>query len=122
VPGDWSPPPPAETAAGPDPGQVAASIATGVLCLWTPFTLIVALVLGTLPYCVGSRAAICTPLGHLAGMWSSTIGGALGLIVVVIGCWVYPRREHGLWALGGLALAIAGLMITVGLADTAPLG
>jgi hypothetical protein len=111
---------PKEPEGGPGPGQVAAGIATGVLCLWAPFTLILALVLSTVPGCAGSRAAMCTRLGHLAGMWAATAGGALGLAVVALGCWVFPRRHHGLFALAGLALAAAGLLITVGLANSAP--
>jgi hypothetical protein len=112
---------PQEPPGGPDPGRVAAGIATGVLCLWAPFTLILALVLSTVPGCDGSRAAICSRLGHLAGMWAATAGGALGLVVVAFGCWVFPRRHHGLFALTGLALAAAGLLITVGLANSAPI-
>jgi hypothetical protein len=99
---------------------VAAGIAAGVLCLWTPFTLILALVLSTVPGCEGSRAAICSTLGHLAGTWAATAGGALGLALVTLGCWVFPRRHHALFALSGLALAAAGLLTTVGLANTAP--
>jgi hypothetical protein len=112
---------PTEPARRPGPGQAAAGIATGVLCLWVPFTLIVALVLSAVPGCAGSRAAICTRPGHLAGMWAATAGGALGLTVVALGCWVFPRRHHGLFALTGLALAAAGLLITVGLANSAPI-
>jgi hypothetical protein len=123
VPGpDFRPPEePNEPDGGTNPGQVAAAIATGVLCLWEPFTLILALVLSSVPACAGSRAAICTRLGHLAGMWAPTAGGTLGLALVALGCWVFPRRHHGLFALAGLALAAAGLLVTVGLANSAPI-
>jgi hypothetical protein len=106
--------------APPSPAQTAAGIATGVLCLWIPFTLIVAMLLSTLPPCAGSRAPICTPPGHLIGTWSATTGAAVGLLTVAIGCWVNPRRHHALFALAGLAVAAAGLLITLGLASTAP--
>ena len=116
-----TPPNPPNPSPSPTPGQAAAGIATGVLCLWTPFTLIIATVLGTLQPCAGSQAVICTPLGHLAGMWSATAGSLLGLLTVTTGCWLHPKRHHALFALAALATATAGLLITLGLANSAPI-
>jgi len=107
---------------GPSAGVAAAGIAVGVLCLWTPFTLIVAVVLATLPECAGSAAGICTAWGHFAAMWSDTAGALVGLLIVVVGAYVYPRRHHAVFALGGLATALAGLLVTVALVDTTPGG
>jgi hypothetical protein len=109
-------------APGPSPEQVGAEIATGVLCLWTPFTLIIAVVLAMQPHCTDTaKPAICTPLGHLATLWSGTFGASLGLLVVLIGCWLAPRRHPGLYALAGLTLATAGLVATLTLAAGAPI-
>lgn len=116
-------PTPADTGR-PTPGQAAAGIATGVLCLWTPFTLVLALLLNTLPdtlpACANSSAAICTTTGHLAATWSATTGSTLGLATVALGSWVHPRRHHALLALTALATAAVGLLVTLGLATTAP--
>jgi hypothetical protein len=120
-PADRWPRPPAAT----DPrrltaGQVAAGIATGVLCLWTPFTLIIGFVVSAVPNCAGSAAAICTPLGHLIAVFGGVAGAVLGLAIVVIGCWVHPRRDHGYWAVVGLAVAGIGFLAALGLMGGAP--
>jgi hypothetical protein len=87
--------------------------------LWTPFTLIVGFVLDTTTNCTGSTALICTRPGH-AGIWLGSAGAVLGLAIVVVGSWIHPRRDHGLWALIGLASAAAGFLLTLGLATGAP--
>jgi hypothetical protein len=108
--------PTAHAAPGPEPTpeQAAAGIATAVLSLWTPFTLIIALVLSTQPYCTDpTKAPTCTPLGHLAALWTGPLGASLGLLVAIIGCWPAPRRHPALWALAGLTLAASGLLATL---------
>lgn len=117
VPGEPSPPPQEPKR---DPGQVAAAIATGVLCLWTPFTLILALTLSTIPGCANSTAAICTHQGHLAAMWLPTLTAATGLATVATGSWLYPRRHHAVFALASLSLAALGLLLSLSLTNTAP--
>jgi hypothetical protein len=118
-PAAWPPPTAPPEPRRPTPGQVAAAIATGVLCLWTPFTLIIGFLLATMPNCAGSSALICTPLGR-AGIWFGTAGAVLGLAIVVIGSWVRPRRDHGYWAFIGLVVAAVGVLLTFGLATGAP--
>jgi hypothetical protein len=114
--------PPAPVARKPrlsGPEQAAVSIAAGVLSLWTPFTLVIALILSNQPACTGgSPAAICTRLG---GPWSATIGALLGLLTVVTGCWIHPQRHHNAFALAGLTTAAAGLLITLTVANGAPI-
>jgi hypothetical protein len=110
--------PPAPAARRPrlsGPEQAAVSIAAGVLSLWTPFTLVIALILSNLS---ASPAAICTRLG---GPWSATIGALLGLLTVVTGCWIHPQRHHNVFALAGLTTAAAGLLITLTVASGAPI-
>lgn len=80
----------------------------------------IALVVDTRPGCAGRSAAICTPLGHLAAVWAGSAGATLGLAIVVVACWIHPRRQHGLWAFAGLAVAAAGMLVTFGLATGAP--
>ena len=104
----------------PQSGEVAAAIATGVLCLWTPFTLIIGFLVSTVPNCAGSAAAICTPVGHLAAVFGGVAGATLGLTIVVIGCWVHPRRDHAYWAVVALAVAGIGFLVTLGLVGGAP--
>jgi hypothetical protein len=110
----------AQEADGPSPAHAAAGIATGVLCLWAPFTVVIAIVQSDLPTCPGSSAAICTRLGHLAGMWTGTATAVLGLAVAVGGCWVWGRRHQALFALVAVAVAAAGLLVTLGLANSTP--
>jgi hypothetical protein len=119
-PGAWLLPPAPPEPPRITPGQVAAGIATGVLCLWTPFTLIIGFLLATLPDCANSAAMVCTPAGRLYGIWLGTGSALLGLAVVVICSWIRPRRDHGYWALIGLAVAAAGFLLTLGLANGAP--
>jgi hypothetical protein len=118
--GFWTPPPAAPDPRLPQPGQVAAAIATGVLCLWTPFTLIIGFLVSTVPNCAGSAAAICTPLGHLTAVFGGVTGATLGLAIVVTGCWVHPRRDHGYWAFVALAVAAIGFLAALGLIGGAP--
>lgn len=118
--GFWPPSPAAPDPHLPQPGQVAAAIATGVLCLWTPFTLIIGFLVSTVPDCAGSAARICTPLGHLTAVFGGVAGATLGLAIVVIGCWVHPRRDHGYWAIVGLAVAGIGFLAALGMIGGAP--
>jgi hypothetical protein len=119
-PGASPPPAAAPDPQHPTPGQAAAAIATGVLCLWTPFTLIIGLFLTAVPDCAGSHAAICTPLGHLTAVFGGVAGAVLGLAIVVVGCWVHPRRDHAYWAFAALAVAGIGFLGALGLIGGAP--
>lgn len=93
-----------------------------MLGLWIPFTVIVGLLVAAEPDCTSSRAAICTPLGHLASVCAGTLGALFGLGILVVGCWVHPRRDHAYWVVVGLTVAAVGFLTMIALLNGARAG
>jgi hypothetical protein len=94
--------------------HTAAAVTVVLLTLWSLLLLFKTFItyVALLPNCTNyADLAVCTPVGRMIGPWVSPVSAGAGIVVVIVGTWIWPRRHAVIWIAAGVLLAFAGSVV-----------